>query len=91
MITRTTDYDRAADISFFARNGVFGLNDGSVIKGPISNVESEYDDPNGIGCIDVIVDEDRGVLDCVYPNTFAWAEFDGLEANDLPERLRDGE
>lgn len=82
------DYATASSIAYYADYGTFGLTDGSVIEGPVFNVESNLDDPDGIGCIDVIVDTAKNVFDSVYADKFAWAEFPDALIPELPERLR---
>ena len=85
---RVMDYDIASNIAYYANYGTFGLTDGTVIEGPIFNVESECDDPDGIGCIDVAVDEIKNVYDSVFADKFSWAEFPDSLLPRLPERLR---
>lgn len=54
---RTTDCNRATNIAFYANRRTFGLKNGTIIHGSIDTIESEYDNPNGIGCIDVVTEE----------------------------------
>ena len=88
---RTENCDCAFMVAYYADYGTFGLRDGSVVSGPIFNVESEYDDPDGIGCIDVLTNQEKNSGTSVYADQLAWAEFPDVDAGDLPERLRGGE
>lgn len=85
---RTTEYDCAASISFYADYGTFGLKDGTIVRGPIDTIESAYDEPNGIGCIDIVTNDVKNYGTSVYADQFAWAEFPDSLFPRLPERLR---
>ena len=88
---RTEDSDRAFGIEYHADCGTLGLNDGSVVSGQIITVGSKYDDSNGIGCIDVLTNEDENSGTSVYANQLAWTELDESDVRELPEHLHDGE
>lgn len=75
---KITNYKKAASIAWHKGKGIFCKKDGTIIKGSILNVESDVDEPSGIGCIDIVTpsDEEQRTFSCVYANEFAWAEFD---------------
>lgn len=76
---RIASYNEAAAIASslpYCARVVICLKDGSIVSGTIDTVESELDDPNGVGCIDVCTDSYNNYGKSVYADQFAWAELD---------------
>lgn len=73
---RIYDYEEASNIALHEPKGTFGTKDGKILKGPIIDIQDQWNDPNGIGYISILTDPVGNYGKDVNPENFAWAEFE---------------
>jgi len=73
---RIINFEDAASVAWYKDKGTFCKKDGTILKGAILDVESDQDDPDGIGWIGVETRPETHSGTAIYANEFAWAEFD---------------
>ena len=72
-----TDYHEACRYLDRVGHGTIKTKDGRVVKGTLTNIESEWDDPDGIGAVYIKTGPDYGEI--VFANEFECLLEEGEE------------